>query len=206
MFGRDHSPFSPLPGTRRAPRGLFLDRWGTLLESPSQPPCQIVEQIVFTERSLDALFRAHQEGWLLYLIGNEDDVARGRVTDEQWKELQAATLHQLTSHGVAIHRDYTCVDDPAHGVDGHRADSVYRLPNTGAFYHAAHNDGIDLGQSWVVGDSTLELVAGWRASCRTLGLASGEGLGDGAFHVDPDRHAQNLAQGLYELLGLAHAR
>lgn len=161
-----------------------------------------MEQIEFTPGALDALFRASQEGWRLYLIGNEDDVAHGRVSDEEWKNVQAATREQMSALGIEIHRDYTCVDDPVHGIEGHRTDSVYRLPNTGAFYHAAHNDGVELRHSWVIGDSTLELVAGWRASCRTMGLSTGQGLADQEFHVDPDQRSGTLAEGLFELLGL----
>ena len=32
----DPSPFAPLPGMERAPRGLFLDRWGTLMALPER--------------------------------------------------------------------------------------------------------------------------------------------------------------------------
>ncbi len=201
MYASERSPYSSLPGTQQPPRGLFLDRWGTLFQI-QEGPCSRFEDLEITPGALELLFRTQQEGWNLYLLGNEDHVAQGRVSDADWKELQASTHAHLSSYGIEVKRDYTCVDDPLDGCAGHRADSVYRLPITGAFYHAVHNDSIDLSASWVVGDSTLELVAGWRAGCHTLGLESGLALSDATFHVEPDLMASDLSSGLLELLSL----
>ena len=77
---------------------------------------------------------------------------------------------------------------------------MYLLPNTGAFYHAAHNDGVDLGKSWVIGDNTLELVAGWRAGCRQAGVRTGRAVQDGAFNVDPEFICENVGEAIRELL------
>jgi len=100
---------------------------------------------------------------------------------------------------VLVTRQYACLDHPQ-GKGTHQADSVYLLPNTGAFYHASHTDGIQLNKSWVIGDSTLELVAGWRAGCRSAGVGTGLGLGDRTFQVDPDFQGRDLAAVIGELL------
>ena len=195
-----HEPIAPLPGTERPLRGLFIDRWGTLLELPTKGPCSRFEDARFTPRALSALFRARAAGWHLYLIGNEDAVATGRVSDDTWQRFEAAMLAHLASHGAPMTRSYACLDDPVLGVGKHRRDSVFQLPGTGAMYHAMQHDGIVLEESWVVGDSSLELAAGWRSGCRTAGVRSGLAMKDGALEVEPLLVADDLGSFVYEIL------
>ena len=205
MIFRDASPYAPIPGTTPQPRGLFLDSWGTLLVRPKRGYAKTAEELEFVPGAIDALFRARQAGWKLYLVGNQDAVARGKVSDEQWARIEETLLTTLAQAGAGIERSYLCLDHPTEGVRGHQSDSVYLLPNTGAFYHAAHTDGIELRRSWVVGDSTLELVAGWRAGLRLAGLRSGQGLADATFEVSPELEAEDLTRAVLELLTLEDA-
>ena len=193
-------PGAPLPGTGRSPRGLFIDRWGTLLELPRSGYCTKFSDVKFTPHSLDALFRAHQAGWKLYLIGNEAAVARGRLSENTWKKLEAELLEHLASYGIPIERSYACLDHPE-GKGKHCRDSVFLLPNTGAMYHARQVDSIKLADSWVIGDSTLEIVAGWRAGCRQAAVRTGLALSDAEFHVEPELVSDDLAGALAEVLG-----
>jgi D-glycero-D-manno-heptose 1,7-bisphosphate phosphatase len=193
------SPYPPLEGTVPAPRALFIDRWGTLLETPPSGFASSPLELCFHAGALDALFRASQAGWRLYLLGNEDAVAFGRLPLEAWHEVEKKMLKELARAGVSITRNYVCLEHPE-GAPGRRNDSVYLLPNTGAFYHALHVDGIDLAKSWVIGDSTLELVAGWRAGCRMAAVRTGLALSDRAFEVDPEVAGPDLRHVVAELL------
>lgn len=198
-------PLAPLPGTDRPRRALFVDRWGTLLEAPSGDPRRTYSQLTFTPGAVDALFRATQAGWAIYLLGNEPAVARGHVKDARWLEFEAKLLTELSAQGVQVRRSYACLDDPVHGTEPHCKDSVFLLPNTGAMYHARQHDGIHLQESWVIGDSTLELAAGWRAGCRTAGVQTGQGLTDGELEIDLEFDAATLADVLDEIQELAQA-
>lgn len=187
-----------LPGTSHPTRGLFIDRWGTLLDLPEDGLVPRFEDATFTAGAVEALFRAGQEGWRLYLLGNEESVFMGRQPIEQWKAFERDLLEHLRSHGVSIQRNYACTDHPE-GVAPHTKDSVFCLPNTGCLYHAAQVDGIALDRSWVVGDSSLELVSGWRAGCRIAGVKTGQALEDGSFPVDPEIMGDTLAMVVEEL-------
>lgn len=205
MHTFDPRPFAPLPGTVRAPRAFFVDRWGTVLEAPEEGFARRPEEVRFLPGALEWLFRASRAGWGLYFLGNEEAVWSGRLALETWERVEDAFLEALSAAGVAVGRSYACVDHPE-GVPGRRSDSVYLLPNTGAFYHAHHNDGVDLERSWVIGDSTVELAAGWRSGCRQAGVRTGAGLRDGTFQVDPELVGDDLADVLRNLLSLEDAR
>ena len=126
-------------------------------------------------------------------------MAFGHLALEAWHEIEKKMLRDLARAGVSITRNYVCLEHPT-GVPGRRNDSVYFLPNTGAFYHALHMDGVDLAKSWVIGDSTLELVAGWRAGCRMAAVRTGLGLSDKTFEVDPEVFGSDLRRVVLELL------
>jgi histidinol phosphatase-like enzyme len=199
MQASHRSPYPPLEGTVPAPRALFVDRWGTLLETPAAGFARTSEELRFLPGALDALFRASRAGWSIYLLGNEEAVAFGKLAAEAWSEVEKRMLTELYRAGVPVVRSYACIDHPE-GVPGRRNDSVYLLPNTGAFYHATHTDGVELGKSWVIGDSTLELVAGWRAGCRMAAVRTGVALSDRAFVVDPDVDGKDLRGVVLDLL------
>jgi len=196
MFESYPSPFAPLEGTTPRPRAIFIDRWGTLLEVPEEGFARSPDDLSFFPNVLETLFRASRAGWLLYLVGNEDAVARGDLSEASWQAIETHLLERLARAGVPVRSSYAGLD---------QADSVYRLPNTGAFYHAAHSDGIELRESWVIGDSTLELVAGWRAGCRQIGVRTGIGLADGAYEVDPEFVSADLVTAVTDLLHRQHA-
>ena len=197
---RRPSPFRPLPHTEAPTRGLFIDRWGTLIDSDAacmEPKCGAWD---FHPRAVNALFRAQQAGWLLYLIGNENGVASGRVEEQRWLEHERELLQRLAAQGVRVRRNYACLDHPA-GKGAHRRPSVFLLPDTGVFYHAHQMDEVALECSWVVGDGSLELAAGERAGLNSAGVLTGRGMRDGELAVDPRMVAQDLAEFIGALLG-----
>ena len=189
---------SPLPGAGPRPRGLFIDRWGTLLELPDKPPCTRFDRARFVPGAIDALFHAGQAGWNLYSIGNEDAVAFGQMAESTWRKFESELVEALRAQGIVLRRLYACLDHPQ-GTAPHDRDSVFLLPNTGALYHAAQADGIVLADSWVIGDGTLELVAGWRAGCHLAAVRGGVGLGEGELHVEPEIVAPDLVEVLREV-------
>ncbi|MCC7013441.1 MAG: HAD hydrolase-like protein [Planctomycetes bacterium] len=183
----------PIPGTQPPPRALFIDRWGTLLE-PSEHGFPRFDDVRFVAGSLEALFRLAGAPWRIYLIGNEDEVAQGRVPDREWSEFEAALLEHLRKQGIRVARNYACVEDPLNGVAPHNKCSVFRLPDTGIFFHAQQMDGVHLRQSFVIGDSSLELAAGYRAGCRTIGVETGAGCRDGKLDIEPELMLPSLTQ------------
>ncbi len=180
------------------PRGVFVDVLGTIVQPLENGNFPKIEDAVFYEGVLDGLFKVTQADWNLYLVGNIDSVAFGRQSAEEWKEFSDGLHAHLRRQGIKLKRDYCCIDHPE-GVEGQNNDSVYLLPGTGAMHHAAQADAVNLSVCWVIGDSSVELVAGWRADCRLVAVQTGEGVRDGAFHVEPDLVSRTAAGALREI-------
>jgi len=194
---------SHLPHTRQRPRGLFIDRWGTLLGLPQDEFLKDPGDLEFLPGALDSLYHASRLGWNIYLIGNEDAVAHGRQSESAWNNIQAAIEERLSESGIPLKRSYACLDHPE-GTGQHEQPSVFRLPETGIFQHALHNDDLELEKSWVIGDSTLELAAAWRAGLRYIGVRTGEAVLDKKLNVDDVLIVSDLPAALASL-ARAHA-
>lgn len=193
---------SPLPGTGVPPRGLFVARWGVLLERPLEGFPKRFEDARFQTRVLEILFRASQAGWRIYVVGNEDDVARGKVSDATWERFHEGLLAHLRGQGITLTRAYACTDHPQ-GKAPHDKESVFLFPNTGTLYHAAQVDGIELSESWLVSDDVLELAAAWRAGVRAACIGRPAPGADGELQVEPDLVARSAADALLEVLATA---
>ncbi|MCY2961854.1 MAG: hypothetical protein NTY35_16985 [Planctomycetota bacterium] len=189
----------PLPGTVPSPRALFVGRWGGLLER-QQSPCKAFSEARLAAKAGELLFRATQAGWRLYLVGNEPDVARGRVSDAAWESFQTELHAHLAGLGIPITRDYACLDHPQTGKGKHKRESVYRFPNTGALYHALQEDGTDLRSSWMISDDVFELASASRAGVRTLSLGHAYRVVEGPIEVECEQNATSFAEALTSIL------
>jgi histidinol phosphatase-like enzyme len=193
----------PLPGTGIPSRGLFVSRFGALLERECERIPHSVEEAAFRPRMQELLFRASQGGWSVYLVGNVDGVANGRVSDASWQRFDESLMGHLKGQGIAVKRNYACLDHPL-GKAPHDKDSVFLFPNTGCLYHATQEDGIELRQSWMVSDDVLELAAAWRASAHVAAIESQSARIEEELDVEPDIVVRGAAAALLEILAAAN--
>ena len=142
------------------PRAVFLDRDGVINRAmvrqrrpyPPSTPAEL-EVLPGVDRALTAL---KQAGFLLIVVTNQPDVARGTTQKEVVEAINLSLASKLP-----IDEFFTCFHD---NVD----DCECRKPKPGALLAAAEKHGIDLAASFMVGDRWRDIEAGYRAGCQTL--------------------------------------
>jgi len=141
-------------------RAVFLDRDGVInralvRDGKPYPPANLaaMEILPGVAQALQAL---HAAGWLLIVVTNQPDVARGTTTRA---EVDAINLHLQQS--LPIDEFRTCYHDSGDGCD-------CRKPLPGALLTAAKVHNIELGTSYMVGDRWRDTEAGERAGCKTI--------------------------------------
>ncbi len=146
--------------TPSAARAVFLDRDGVLNRAiPSngrvRPPAspQELEILPGVHEALRAL-KSH--GYLLIVVTNQPDVARGNQTREMVEALNASLKACLPLDEIRV-----CYHDDADHCD-------CRKPRPGLLLQAAQEHAIDLATSYVVGDRWRDIEAGHRAGCKTI--------------------------------------
>jgi len=147
--------------TRRA---AFLDRDGTINENP--PPHEYVTRIEdfrLLPGAAQGMARLGDCGHALVVVSNQRGVARGLVSQEVLRATERVLQDALRPLGAEIAGFYYC----PHELD---EDCDCRKPRPGMLLEAAEELSLDLGGSWMIGDSQSDMEAGSAAGCRTVYL------------------------------------
>ncbi|MFD4535460.1 D-glycero-alpha-D-manno-heptose-1,7-bisphosphate 7-phosphatase [Kitasatospora sp. NPDC058397] len=153
----------PHPERRR--KAVFLDRDGTLTEPRHYPshPAELVLQ-----PGIEApLLALQQAGYALVVVTNQSGVARGFFTAETMSAMHDRLTLLLAHHGVHLDAVYACPHHPEGTLPAYQSACQCRKPAPGMLHQAAHDLGLDLTRSWMVGDSPSDVAAGQRAGTHT---------------------------------------
>lgn len=151
--------------TQWSRRAVFLDRDGVLNEvvlhaGKPHPPASLAELrlIPGVEACLADLKRL---GFLLIVVTNQPDVARGTQTAAAVNEMHAFLASCLPLDDICV-----CFHD-----DDNRC--TCRKPKPGLVLQAAQKYGIEVRESFLIGDRWRDIEAGQRAHCRTVFINTG---------------------------------
>jgi D-glycero-D-manno-heptose 1,7-bisphosphate phosphatase len=146
-------------------RAVFWDRDGVInrtivREGKPYPPANLVDLEILPGVP-EAMWLLHKAGWLLIVVSNQPDVARGTTPRADVEAINAYLQHRLP-----IDEFRTCYHDSTDGCN-------CRKPLPGALLAASNVHGIDLASSYMVGDRWRDIEAGDRAGCLTIFLDYG---------------------------------
>jgi histidinol-phosphate phosphatase family protein len=122
--------------------------------------------VVWKHGTFAALRRLREAGFLLIIITNQSGIARGFFTQSEMEQVHARLRDDLAKAGLSLAAIYHCPHGPDDGCD-------CRKPQTGLLLQAAKEHGLDLSQSWMVGDKCSDIQAGERSGMRTVLVYSG---------------------------------
>jgi D-glycero-D-manno-heptose 1,7-bisphosphate phosphatase len=150
-------------------KAVFLDRDGVLNEAPLRDgmplsPMTVVEVVIPSDVP-DALDRLRRNGFLLIMVTNQPNIARGAQSRAAVYAINSHLQERLRLDAVEI-----CEHDDADNCD-------CRKPKPGMLLRAAARDHITLAASYLVGDRWRDVEAGRRAGCRTIRIGNGYGEG-----------------------------
>jgi D-glycero-D-manno-heptose 1,7-bisphosphate phosphatase len=154
---------------------VFLDRDGVLnaiveRDGKAASPRSLGELRLEPEAP-DALARLKAQGFRLFVVTNQPDVARGLMAAEVLDAIHQRLLEALPVEGIRA-----CTHDNADACD-------CRKPKPGLITGLARDYALDLTLSWMVGDQDRDVACGRNAGVRTILLDRPYNSGAGADHV-----------------------
>jgi D-glycero-D-manno-heptose 1,7-bisphosphate phosphatase len=154
-------------------RAVFLDRDGVLIEDVHL--LTKVEQVRILPGVAVALCRLTDVGFKLIVVSNQTVVSRGLATEGDVVAVNER-LQQLLLEGSGPTLDgfYVCPHHPKATLSAYRSDCQCRKPRPGMLLQAAREHGIDLGNSFMIGDRITDIIAGAKAGCRTVLVHTGQ--------------------------------
>jgi D-glycero-D-manno-heptose 1,7-bisphosphate phosphatase len=170
---------------------VFLDRDGVLVESTVRDgvpqSARSLTELQILPGVAPACERLHAAGFVLVVVTNQPEVARGNLTAEAVEEMHRVLRERLPLDDVAV-----CFHDDADGCD-------CRKPQPGLLLAAAERWGVDLRISFLVGDRWRDVEAARRAGCRAIFVDRGYAE---TIASEPDATVRNLEEAAEWILRL----
>ena len=140
-------------------KAVFLDRDGVLNDELGRYITEI-EDFHVSEGVAEALQALKQAGYYLIVATNQAGIAKGLYSKDFVNE-----CHQLLNEkvGGAIDAFYFCASHPEYD-----SESLLRKPDSLMLEKGAARFGVDLSQSWMVGDKLRDVQAGHKAGTHTI--------------------------------------
>ena len=138
-------------------RAVFLDRDGTIIEEKHY--LRRPEQVVIFPGAAPALKRLQSAGFKLIIVSNQSGIARGYFTLADLESVNRHLCGELGRHGVRFERIYFSPEAPGQPSRG-------RKPSPQFLFDARDEFGVDLAQSFMIGDKLIDLECGWNGGVK----------------------------------------
>jgi len=182
---------------------IFLDRDGTLNRF-----CGLVvtpEKLELENRVSEAIRKINASEYLAIVVTNQPVVARGMCTMEQVRRIHRKLETLLGREGAYLDDIIFCPHHPDRGFPEenriYKVECCCRKPKTGMIEKMAEQHNIDLQQSYMIGDTTTDIMTGMNAGLRTILVETGEKGLDKKYNITPDIRAKDLFMAVEWILG-----
>lgn len=138
-------------------RAVFLDRDGTIIEEKHY--LHRPEDVVIFPGAAPGLKRLQDAGFKLIIVSNQSGVGRGYFTLADLERVHRHLCDELGREGVGFDKIYFSPEAPDQPGRG-------RKPSPEFLFDARDEVGLDLAESYMIGDKLLDLECGWNAGVK----------------------------------------
>jgi D-glycero-D-manno-heptose 1,7-bisphosphate phosphatase len=154
-------------------KAVFLDRDGTLNADVGYPSSY--DQIDVFPESYEAVRKLNRAGLLAVVITNQSAVGRGLLSEDGLAHIHDRLRASFAGRGASLDAVYFCPHyaqsaDPRYGRE-----CDCRKPSPGLALRAAAELGIDLSQSYVIGDKADDIILGLKIRAVPVLVLTGSG-------------------------------
>lgn len=143
-------------------RAILLDRDGVINRQP--PEGEYVTKVAdfwIYPHAAEAIAELVDGGYEVFVVTNQRGIARGMIDPAELDRIHSEMIRAIEQAGGRIRRIYVCPHDYSDGC-------TCRKPNPGMLLQAIRDHHIDPTESWMIGDSASDMIAGRAAGCNTL--------------------------------------
>ncbi len=159
---------------RNQQKAIFLDRDGTINKYvgfvKKSDEFELIPGVAKTIKKFNEL------GYLVIVITNQPVIARGESSYNELISIHNKMETILGESGAYLDAIYYCPHHPDKGYKGEvselKVECECRKPKPGMILKASKDFNIDLSQSFMIGDSEVDILAGKNAGCNTILVSS----------------------------------
>lgn len=187
---------------KREQKCIFLDRDGTV---------NVKNGLVDTEDKLslercaaEAIRKINRSGYLAILVTNQPVVAKGMCTMEEVRNIHRKLTTLLGEEGAFLDEIAFCPHHPDKGFPGERPEYKFdcecRKPKTGLLTRFVEQYHINLRESWMIGDTTRDMLTGNHAGTHTALVLTGDAGRDGKYQAEIELTCNDLLEAVEHIL------
>ena len=138
-------------------RALFLDRDGVINHDHGYVGHR--ERFEFVPGAKDAVRRAVDSGWHVFIVTNQSGIARGLYTEEEFAGLMAWVADEMRAAGATIDDLRYSPTHPEAPLEAYRREHHWRKPGPGMLLDLIAHWQLDPARCVMVGDQPTDLAA-----------------------------------------------
>lgn len=173
---------------------IFLDRDGTIIVYKKL--LHKKEDVVILEKAAEAIRLINHHGYLAIVVTNQPVVARNLCSFEEMWEINHRMEELLAQQGAYLDDIFACPHHPDGGFPEenkeYKIKCECRKPGIGMIKEATKKYNIDLEKSYLIGDTTTDIMTGKNAGLMTVLVKTGLAGKDRIFDVDPEFLAEDF--------------
>lgn len=181
---------------------IFLDRDGTV--NKYKGLLWDMENLELEDQAGEAIKAINQSGYLVIIITNQPVVARGLCTIEDLERIHDKLETLLGQCHAYVDGIKYCPHHPDKGYPEenpeYKIKCSCRKPSAGLILECADAYHIDLKNSWIIGDTTVDIQAGINAGLHTALVKSGIAGADHKYGAVPELVFDNLLEAVLYII------
>lgn len=167
---------------------IFLDRDGTINQEVDHLCSE--QQLKLLPRVGEAIRRFNHSEYRVCIVTNQPVIARGDCTVDGLKQIHNKLETLLGQDGAFVDRIYFCPHHPDQGYAGEvkefKIHCLCRKPGTGMIDLAVTDLNISIKDSWMIGDTTADVLSAKRAGLKSVLVETGYAGLDCKYWATPD--------------------
>lgn len=169
-------------------KAIFLDRDGTINKEVNH--LSNIDDFKLIHQSASAIKKFNINEFITCVVTNQPVIARGECTKETMFKIHNKLETLIGKDGAYLDRIYFCPHHPDSGyvneVKELKIDCNCRKPKLGMIEQAVSDLNIDLKESWLIGDSTSDILTAYNAGIKSILVETGYAGLDNKYLINPD--------------------
>ena len=151
---------------------IFLDRDGVINKDKNY--LYKKDDFEFIDGVFDACLYFSNLNYKIIIITNQSGISRGYFTESDFKIVNDWMIEQFSLHNINILDTFYCPHSPEDNC-------LCRKPKPGMLLKAKNKYGIDMENSWLIGDKEDDIIAGIKSGVfNTILVRSGHKIDESA--------------------------
>ena len=148
-------------------RAVFLNRDGTINAGiPKYERVDSVDKVELLPNAVEGLAKLATLDYLFFFVTNQAGLAEGLITQTEFDAINNEVLRQIEPSSINIIESFVC-------PHGENDNCDCRKPQPKMLNDAANKYGIDLANSWMIGDRLTDIDTGINAGTKTILVQTG---------------------------------